>query len=135
MKCRRQVDVGLQPFHEVLVSQPEKRRLALQHHNRVALVRHVDLRDPPREVRARVEGGEQPRRENGPPLVDGRPSGSRSGLKTIDDRQIELHVVGSVLVDDHAARIHEVELAPDAADPHRLTLGDRRSRSSTAAGV
>jgi hypothetical protein len=55
--------------------------------------------------------------------------------QTIDDRQIELRVIGTELVDEAAAVVNQVEVAVDAADAHRLALGDRhgdRARQDAA---
>ena len=49
---------------------------------------------------------------------------SAPGAESVDDRQIEIGVVGTELVDDGAGLVDEIQRAPDAPDADRLPLDD-----------
>ena len=66
---------------------------------------------------------EQPPREQR--AVDVRCFVARRRRQPVDDRQIEIRVVRTVLVDDRAAVVHEIQRAVDAADAERRPLLNR----------
>ncbi len=73
----------------------------------------------------RLEGREHVRREAGSHLVDQRAVVPWRRRQAVDDRQIELGVVGTELIDDAAAVIDQVQVVAHAPDAHGLPLGDR----------
>src|SRR5882672_7465910 len=120
----REVEIRLEALGELLGADAHERGIALQDEDGVARVADVDLGHAPREVGARLERCQHAPGQRGARLVDEQPVAARRRRKAVDDRQVELRVVRSELVDDAAAIVDEVQVVVDAADPHRLTLGD-----------
>ena len=104
--------------------------VAAENHRRVVHVADVDLRQAPRDRRLRFERRDDAGRQLRPELVGHRlrgGSGFRIGVRgeAVHQRQIEIGIPRSVLIDDDAAAVDEVHLALDPADPDRLALRDR----------
>ena len=70
---------------------------------------------------AAISSGGEPRAT----FVRRRSVAGRRRPEAVDNRQIERLVLRSVLIDDGAAIVNEIELAADPADGHRCTLGQR----------
>ena len=96
-----EVDVRLHPLGEVLVADVHERGVVLEHDDGVVDVADVDLREPRRQIGTPLQVAEQAGGERRARIVDERGAGTPR-RETVDDRQIELGVVGAELVDDRA---------------------------------
>src|SRR5688572_11811566 len=118
----RHVQVGLQPFGELLVAEPDDHRVAVQQHGRVTRVAHVHLRQPPHQLGRPLQRDEEPAGQRRSGRIDHGGPTALSGVQPVDDREVELRVDRSELVDDRPGSIDQEELVADAANPDRLPL-------------
>src|SRR5688572_13473678 len=118
---RGQIDIRLHALDEFLAADVDQRGVVLEDDDGVVHVGDVDLREPRREVGAPLQIEQLPRRQPGSRVVNERCPRAARG-QTVDDRQIELGVVGTELVDDRALMVDEIEHVANPPDGHRLPL-------------
>ncbi len=86
----------------------EQRLVVLEQHHGIVEVGDVDLRQPRGDIAVPPDRRDHPRRQLHPPAVDGALAASRPRHQAVDDRQVELRILGPELVDDRAGLIDEV---------------------------
>ena len=80
------VHVGLQPFGELLVAQPDDHRVAVQQDGGVARVAHVHLRQAPHQLGRPLQRDQEAPRQGRAGRIDQRGPAARSGVQPVDDR-------------------------------------------------
>ena len=102
----------------MVVAQPHQRGVAIEQHHGVARIAHVDLRHARGHV-SHAQRIQQPPRQHRPGRVVGF---ARRRGQPVDDGQVEVRVIRSVLVDHDAVVVDEIERAVDAPDAQRMAL-------------
>src|SRR5262245_1327611 len=101
---RDQIDVGLDALDKLLRADMDEHGVFFEHQDRVVHVGDVDLRQPGGEVGTSLQVEQQARGERRSRIVHERAARVSRG-QAVHDRQIELGVVRTKLVDDRALLI------------------------------
>ena len=91
---RRQIELRLQPLGELLAAEVHARRIVVEHHHRVLIVRDVNLGQLPAQLAPPADAAHDLRRQPGAHVVDEQPGARRPDVEPVDDRQLVVGVAG-----------------------------------------
>jgi hypothetical protein len=116
VKGRGHVDVRLQPLKEPVLADLDHGGVAAQNHGGVVQVADVNLRKASADVGPPVQRDDHPCGQLRARLIRGGASAARRRSEAVDNRQIEIGVLGSELIDDRSRLVDEIRISRDATD-------------------